>query len=553
MKQISDKLKLIYVPFLLIALGVAGGYTFLHWLLQIRMHLFPLREDVVNLWIPLALPWIPVLVWLRPRIRLLELKDKRGNLPSLYVIIASIAIAIPTLILQAYLETACGKLTSLDNIHQVGRVEPTRYYTLKDFYLDRASIGVKSNFETIGRQNETLDMSLFVVIPVLSSQGDKQNPGCDAWYGIKYNKQISNRLDVKEKEKKFREFAAECQAEFEKTDFTRFIYLENIPNSEDHARYLEAVKENKKYAASSSIILLPVNEPFEVRNGNKLAWFLGVLAAGAFIWLLMLLFPSFNEAALEKFRNGTPDHGEKITESICFLVPREGFFITPLIMYINILLFAAMVFSGMGFLSFSAPDLLKWGANCRPFTLDGEWWRLLTNTFLHGGFMHLFANMYGLLFVGIFLEPVLGKWKYAAGYLVTGLVASAASLWWHENTLSVGASGAIFGLYGIFLALLLTKVFPRDFSKAFLVGTLIFIGYNLLSGLTGGIDNAAHTGGLASGFIIGMILSPGLKQHAKEYGPLMERVMEEAAGMDSQPTAENQNRQRQDAPSGFNN
>ncbi len=68
MKQISDKLKLIYVPFLLIALGVAGGYTFLHWLLQIRMHLFPLREDVVNLWIPLALPWIPVLVWLRPRI-----------------------------------------------------------------------------------------------------------------------------------------------------------------------------------------------------------------------------------------------------------------------------------------------------------------------------------------------------------------------------------------------------------------------------------------------------------------------------------------------------
>ena len=136
---------------------------------------------------------------------------------------------------------------------------------------------------------------------------------------------------------------------------------------------------------------------------------------------------------------------------------------------------------------------------------------------------------------------------------MTGLVASAASLWWHENTLSVGASGAIFGLYGIFLALLLTKVFPRDFSKAFLVGTLIFIGYNLLSGLTGGIDNAAHTGGLASGFIIGMILSPGLKQHAKEYGPLMERVMEEAAGMDSQPTAENQNRQRQDAPSGFNN
>jgi membrane associated rhomboid family serine protease len=130
--------------------------------------------------------------------------------------------------------------------------------------------------------------------------------------------------------------------------------------------------------------------------------------------------------------------------------------------------------------------------------------------------MHLFANMYGLLFVGIFLEPRIGKIKYASIYLGTGIIASIASLWWHDATVSVGASGAIFGLYGVFLALLLTKVFPKDFSKAFLISTLIFVGFNLVMGLTGGIDNAAHIGGLVSGFIIGLLISPQLKQDAED-------------------------------------
>src|SRR5206468_1493030 len=104
-----------------------------------------------------------------------------------------------------------------------------------------------------------------------------------------------------------------------------------------------------------------------------------------------------------------------------------------------------------------------------------------------------------------------GRIKYAIIYLVTGILASAASLWWHDATVSIGASGAIFGLYGVFLALLLTKIYPKEFSKPFLASTLIFVGYNLVMGLTGGIDNAAHIGGLVSGFIIGLILYPQLK------------------------------------------
>jgi membrane associated rhomboid family serine protease len=175
-----------------------------------------------------------------------------------------------------------------------------------------------------------------------------------------------------------------------------------------------------------------------------------------------------------------------------------------------------MVIAGLGLVSFKGIDLLHWGANYRPSIANGQWWRLLTSIFLHGGLMHLAANMLGLLFVGIFLEPLLGKTKYAAIYVGTGIIASATSIWWYTATISVGASGAIFGLYGLFLALMLLKVFPKDFSKIFLVSTSVFVGYNLLMGFAGGIDNAAHMGGLISGFIIGLFLSPSLKREVEE-------------------------------------
>jgi rhomboid protease GluP len=83
---------------------------------------------------------------------------------------------------------------------------------------------------------------------------------------------------------------------------------------------------------------------------------------------------------------------------------------------------------------------------------------------------------------------------------------------WHENTSSVGASGAIFGLYGAILALLLTDAFGKGNKKGILIFIGVYVVVNLAWGLTGGIDNAAHIGGLVSGALIG----PLLYQFSKE-------------------------------------
>ena len=513
----KDKLQLIFKPFFIIAICIIAGYTLLNWIIFKKLQVSSINEDIVNMWIPFALPWIPIYIWLRPRIKLLNLKRKKGDLPFLYSIIAGLAIVIPTIIAQSYLETASGVLTKLDNISQIEKQVATKYYSLKNFYIDKNKIGVKSSFDVSGKNSENFNMNLFIALPILNSSADTSETNCLAWYGIKYQKQIRNRLNKDEKEESFKKFATESQSDFDKKDVNEFIYFDKIGNTDDHKGYIAAIKNDKKYIPNSTTVLIPVNKPFEARNGDKLAWIFGAFCIGAVIWLIMLLIPKMDEEALDKFKSGITTKETNLKEAVGFFLPREGFYITPIIMNLNILIFIIMVFSGLGFISFKPVDLLAWGANFKPVTTNGQWWRLLTSTFLHGGLMHLIANMYGLLFVGIFLEPRLGKAKYAIVYIATGIIASVASLYFHAPTVSIGASGAIFGLYGVFLALLLTKIFPKDLSKVFLTSTLIFIGYNLLMGFAGaGIDNAAHIGGLASGFIIGLILYPQLKRQAED-------------------------------------
>ena len=78
MRDIPDKLRLIFKPFLIIAIGFILTYTFLHWLLFIKAGI-PLKEDIVKFWLPFGLPWIPVLIWLRPRIKLLRFKNDKTH------------------------------------------------------------------------------------------------------------------------------------------------------------------------------------------------------------------------------------------------------------------------------------------------------------------------------------------------------------------------------------------------------------------------------------------------------------------------------------------
>lgn len=203
----------------------------------------------------------------------------------------------------------------------------------------------------------------------------------------------------------------------------------------------------------------------------------------------------------------------KLHNFFAIFLPRPGYVMTPIIFYVNIVVFVLMLTAGVHIMLPDSEQLIQWGANFRPLTMEGGWWRLITACFVHIGILHLLFNMYALLFVGVLLEPYLGTKKFIAAYLITGVAASLASVCWHEFTVSAGASGAIFGLYGVFLALLLTNLLDSTSKKAMLTSIMVFVGYNILNGLkpNSGIDNAGHIGGLLSGMLVGWMFLPSVK------------------------------------------
>jgi rhomboid protease GluP len=184
----------------------------------------------------------------------------------------------------------------------------------------------------------------------------------------------------------------------------------------------------------------------------------------------------------------------------------SNLYVTYSIIAINALVFILMAFSGAGIIETNPLVHVQWGSNYTPLTLSGDWWRLLTSVFIHFGIIHIVMNTYAFYMAGVYLEPMLGKARYIVAYLCTGVLASLTSLWWHdEGVNSAGASGAIFGMYGVFLALLLTNLIPKQIRTSLLQSIGVFVVYNLIYGMKSGVDNAAHIGGLVSGLVIGFV------------------------------------------------
>jgi rhomboid protease GluP len=176
---------------------------------------------------------------------------------------------------------------------------------------------------------------------------------------------------------------------------------------------------------------------------------------------------------------------------------------------LNVAVYLAMVAKGISAIKPTPQDLLSWGADFGPLTLNGQWWRLLTSCFLHFGIIHIAMNMYVFFQVGVFTEMLYGKARFVILYILAGLGGNLVSLYIHPFTVSAGASGAIFGVYGALLAFLLVErgVLPKASAMQIGRSAVIFLGYNLIYGISDGTtDLSAHIGGLITGFIAGCVL-----------------------------------------------
>jgi membrane associated rhomboid family serine protease len=183
--------------------------------------------------------------------------------------------------------------------------------------------------------------------------------------------------------------------------------------------------------------------------------------------------------------------------------------VTPALVALNATVFLFMLF-GAGALS-DPTTLVAWGGNLGPRTTNGEWWRLVTSTFIHSGGLPLLVNGAALVQIGLLLERLLGGVVVAAVYVAAGVFASLVSLNGHPMAVSAGASGAVFGLYGLLLASSIWSLFRRSSvtiplraATRLAPAAAMFILYNAGAG---GLEGVAELSGLVAGFVCGLVLT----------------------------------------------
>lgn len=155
----------------------------------------------------------------------------------------------------------------------------------------------------------------------------------------------------------------------------------------------------------------------------------------------------------------------------------------------------------------SSNTLVKLGALERDKVVDGDQgWRLVSCVWLHAGVIHLLANMLSLLFIGIRLEQQFGFVRIGMIYLLSGFGGSILSALFINNSISVGASGALFGLLGAMLSELITNWTIYSNKVAALLTLVVIIAINLAVGILPHVDNFAHIGGFVAGFFLGFVL-----------------------------------------------
>lgn len=182
--------------------------------------------------------------------------------------------------------------------------------------------------------------------------------------------------------------------------------------------------------------------------------------------------------------------------------------ITLILIAINVLAYLYVEMYGS---SHDGEYMIQMGAAYEPFIVqERQFYRLITHFFLHFGFSHLANNMISLLILGHSVELTLGKVRYLILYFLSGILAGVASIVYNmyvgQTSISCGASGAIYGLMGALLVLLIVGSRGRRSSQV--PRYLIYIGLSIYSGMQDtSIDNAAHIGGFVVGVLVCFIMT----------------------------------------------
>lgn len=507
MNYLTQKFRQLWLPFLGGSAAFILCYSLLAWFFMVISGMHSDQYLVLQLFVPAVLSWVLVSRIVKPRLKRVRfgwfMEDKKR---SLCVFVAFVATALPTFFIAMFIVANSKIVLPLYGVMDLGNQKSNVFYSTQRCFLDTSNVGIYVTVEA-GEDPDEERLSVYAACPI--NDGTHGHQEANVWYVEVYSREYVQ--DMPDRDRIYHGFISESYNKFKRTDIARIPYIVKLSNENPYdpiQAYQKAIANaNSRTLKKQPVFLRRADSYLADPTPSKVAWALVSFLICGILFVAITSGPRLEEpetgqiSASEAEPNPTTAGFPMPTIQVSKIVG------TSVIVGMNVLVFIIMVSNGLGFFDFRTVDLLKWGADYAPLTTHGQWWRLLTSIFIHGGVVHLTMNMAALLYVGGFLEPRIGTQKYVVGYVLTGLIASICSVWWHSDVVSIGASGAIFGLYGIFLALLITRRFPPALNQSLLGFLVVFIAYNILFSLNPHIDIAAHIGGLVSGVILGLIIA----------------------------------------------
>jgi hypothetical protein len=274
--SLAQKVRLVYLPFLLASTLCVGGYTLLNWLLLERSGLFSLDEALVEFWIPYAIVATVVLVWIRPRIAVLQFGGwDRGA--GFYGVMAGCAIAAPLIIAQIWLANAAGGMTHLDSADAIVAGPKTKNYTIANVAIEKARSSEHTIYSYPGRDHSTLQIACYFVCPF------RIRPTSESvWLATVYNQHISSRLTDTERDAAIRAFTAQANRQYESENLTYASYFSRAAKNADLKGFEAALARNSQYRKAEPVtLLIRHTNDYASRSGNELNWVFGSFAVGA--------------------------------------------------------------------------------------------------------------------------------------------------------------------------------------------------------------------------------------------------------------------------------
>lgn len=467
------------------------------YLLDYKFQILDLNEEVWDLYLPMILSVIS-LILMRKRIGILRHANPNKD-NFIYFVICGIALCAALVSSQFYYKIKFSQNQTIPDIHQISLDKNVNRIKINSYFVDGAYLSSQFTRDVTGKYGNDLNFHFYFVAAILKdSLEEPKNDLPEVWFANHFSKTISNRLSDEEKRIEYNSFREKCYYDLAHFNFYNNAYFIKVPNSDKKEVYERLILNVVDNPQNREVIFLsPSNGKFNDDGGSVLSWFFYILGIGILVILFALIFPNYRDQPVK-----ANDEEDDFNFFLQLFIPKKGYFITPVLIDLNILVFIILSLFGVNPFYPQTEDLITFGALSSQIS-NGEYWRFISSMFLHGGIMHLLMNLMVLGIAGFFCENIFGRARFAIIYFVSGIIAGISSLIWHDgNVILVGASGAIFGLIGSFaMALILRNNFKEN--KIVLLVIFAYFVINIFFGLISNSDNAAHI----SGFVCGMLIS----------------------------------------------